>query len=80
MTRRHWIQFYHLRDGSYHEALGTDGLQPLDGRLGYASAVQEAYARAYNLRKIKSYDAFSILRGVRANQLFQLNAAPINLK
>lgn len=79
MPRRLWIQYYNLCNGRYVEAIGTDGLQPLDGRLGYKSAVQEAYSRAYQLRKLKRYAAFSILRGSRANALFQLNGAPIEL-
>lgn len=76
---RHWIQFYHLRDDMYVEGLGTDALQPLDGRLNYNSAINEAYARAYNLRNIQDYAAFSILRGRKASQLFQLNGAPFIL-
>jgi hypothetical protein len=62
--RRLWIQFFNRKlDGKLGEALGSEGLQRLDGRLGVRSATQEAYSRAYNLRKVQDYEAFQIMSG-----------------
>lgn len=58
------VQFYNRKlDGKLGEALGSEGRQRLDGRLGVHSAVQEAFTRAYNLRNVQRYEAFAILKG-----------------
>lgn len=62
--RNHWIQFFNRKgDGKLGPALGSDGLHRLDARLGKVSAIQEAHSRAYQLRKVQTYEAFQIMRG-----------------
>jgi hypothetical protein len=66
MARNFSIQFFNVKgDGQLGEALGSEGFQQLDGRLGVASAVQEAFSRAYQLRRVQDYRAFVIMAGNR---------------
>lgn len=55
-----FIQFYN----GEHEALGSDGCQPIDGRLSLMSAIMEGSRRARALRQVgKKYTALRVIEG-----------------
>ena len=73
---KHWVQFYELRthaDGSeyYQSALGSFGLVFLDGRW----STQRMFAEGKELAEKRGYDGYSICRGFRLDNPFQLNAS-----
>jgi hypothetical protein len=53
---------YLRHDGS--DLCGSDGILPLDGRLTYASACDNAHVQAWRLRKVRSdIGGFQVYRG-----------------
>lgn len=61
---KYYVQFltYDLA-GKLSEALGSDGIHPLDGRLNIHSMIREARMQIYRLRKVQTYDGFKIMQG-----------------
>lgn len=55
-----YVQFYI----GEREALGSDGVMPLDGRLSLQSCIMAAAKQARSLRKVQPrYDGFRIMQG-----------------
>ena len=62
MVSRFWIEYHNVKgDGSIAPKCGTDGFQPLDGRLSIQSAKSEARRRA--LKQYVKPSGFRICRG-----------------
>lgn len=69
-----WIEYYREHNGQIDRILGSDGTQPLDGRLGMDSAHNEAIIRANQLRAVQKVDGYRILRGSKPSDLRALTS------
>lgn len=68
---RYWAQFYHLRDGKYVEAVGSDQVAIMDGRWSRLHMEQEAR----DICKKRNFDGWRLARGMRFSDGFYLTAA-----
>ena len=59
---KYYIQFY---TGENNEALGSDGVFILDGRNSTYNMINDGRDRAWQLRNIKKFYGFKIMRGER---------------
>jgi hypothetical protein len=61
---RYYAQFYHWGlDGKLHTACGTDQVCILDGRKSLSQMVADAFAYAKQLKSVRRFDGFTIVRG-----------------
>jgi len=59
-----YIQFYtRLLNGEIDEAIASDGVCPLDGRLSLDNMIDVGYSQAYSLRKLHKFVGFIVMRG-----------------
>ena len=70
---KYFIQFYHLRNGSFVEGTGDRQIIRVDGRLSLSNMKQ------IGLQELRSreYDGFRVGRGHRLDNLFWLTATVI---
>jgi len=68
---KHWAQFYTLRDGSFHEGMGSFAIIFIDGRLSNVNRCAIAAKHC----KARGYDGYRIARGERLEKPFFRNAA-----
>lgn len=63
-----FVRFYKEHGGRVMEALGSDGVMPLDGRLGLDRCKQAAREQAARLKAVKpDLVAFQIMAGTYGN-------------
>ena len=72
MKRTWFAEFYHLRNGSYENAIGSDSVMYLDGRNSLATMK----AKAAPVCQQRGYDGYRIARGTHT-QPFYLTAGVI---
>lgn len=72
MKPKHFAEFYHIRNGSYVAAVGSDGVAYMDGRWNMASM----RAHADKIAKQRKFAGYRIARGTHTNP-FYLTAAVI---
>jgi hypothetical protein len=66
-----FAQFYYKNEhGVWTEALGSDQICNIDGRLNIANAVESAHGYAKRILRIHKYDGFAICRGSILNPTF----------
>lgn len=65
-----YIEFYDVDlAGNTERALGSDGTQPVDGRLSIPSVIMEGARRARALRGVgRRYTAMKVLRGANLRE------------
>lgn len=69
---KRFAQFYRLRNGSYHDALGSDGVAVLDARYSLANSC----AQAAEIGRKRGMDGYRIARSTRLfSNPFYLTAA-----
>lgn len=69
-----FIEFYRMRNGSYVEACGSDGVAYMDGRW----SVETMRSKAREIGKARGFDGFRIVRGTHTRP-FYLTAAVISI-
>jgi hypothetical protein len=65
-----FAQFYYNKHGVWTEALGSDQICNIDGRLNLENAIESAHDYARRIRKVHKYDGFAICRGSILNPTF----------
>ena len=63
---KYYIQFYtRLLNGEIYEAIASDGVCPLDGRLSLENMSLVGYEQAHSLRNVQKFVGFKIMGGDR---------------
>lgn len=61
---KYYIQFYaRLLNGEIDEALASDGVMPLDGRLSIENMELAGYEQARRLRNVQKHCGFKVMMG-----------------
>ena len=72
---KYYIQFYtRLLNGEIDEAIGSDSVCPLDGRLSLENMSLVGYEQAHSLRLLHTFTGFKIMGGDRL-----YNGRPISM-
>jgi len=61
---KYYIQFYtRLLNGEIDEALASDSVLPLDGRLSIENMLNAGYEQAHSLRYVAHHCGFKVMQG-----------------
>ena len=61
---KYYIQFYtRLLNGEIDEALASDSVLPLDGRLSLSNMLDAGYKQAHFLRNVANHCGFKVMQG-----------------
>ena len=61
---KYYIQFYtRLLNGEIDEAIASDGVMPLDGRLSLDNMINAGFEQAYSLRNVQRHCGFKVMIG-----------------